>query len=308
METVIVVEDLWKRFRTPFRRRLVEAVRGVSFSVERGEVFGFLGPNGAGKTTTIKVMTGLVRASGGRVSILGSVPDDIRVRERMGFLPEQPYFYDYLTASEIMDTFGRLCGLSGKERTARSDALLARVGLWEARSRRLRKFSKGMLQRLGLAQALLNDPDVVILDEPMSGLDPIGRHEVRDLILELKAKGKTVFFSSHILSDVEALCDRVVVLNRGEVKARGRLSELLTSGAKEVEIVVGAVDSRGVASGLPEGVLVAEAGGGCQRIICPVAVRETVLQVLLQGGFSVLSVNERKASLEELVMGVFAGQ
>jgi len=199
---VIEVRHLRKTFRSPLALKKIRAVKDVSFTVGRGQIFGFLGPNGAGKTTTIKVLTSLIRPSSGDVSILGGNPDDLRVRMKIGYLPETPNFYDYLTAREFLDIMGRFYGIDRKQRRKKVDELLELVGLTYAARRKLRKFSKGMLQRVGIAQALIGDPELVILDEPMSGLDPIGRREVREIITGLKAKGRTVFFSSHILSDI----------------------------------------------------------------------------------------------------------
>ncbi len=223
----IEVRDLLKTYRTPFRRRKVEALRGVSFSVERGQVFGFLGPNGAGKTTTIRVLMGLIRATSGSCAIMGLELPSRAARSRVGFLPEQPYFYDYLTVGELLDLAGRLFGLDAATRRKRADELIVKVGLDRARGQNLKKFSKGMMQRAGLAQALMNDPDVVVLDEPTSGLDPVGRKEVRELILELRDAGKTVFFSSHILSDVETVADQIAIVARGQIQSHGTPRELV---------------------------------------------------------------------------------
>jgi ABC-2 type transport system ATP-binding protein len=224
---VIDVRDLRKVYRTPFRRRRSQALNGVSFSVGRGEIFGFLGPNGAGKTTTIRVLMGLIKASAGSAHVFGHAVPSREARMRLGFLPEQPYFYDYLTVEELLDLVGRLFGLDRATRTRRAGELIERVGLARARDQSLKRFSKGMMQRAGLAQALMNDPDLVVLDEPMSGLDPIGRKDVRDLIVELRERGKTVFFSSHILTDVEAVADRVAIVARGEIRAQGSPAELV---------------------------------------------------------------------------------
>jgi ABC-2 type transport system ATP-binding protein len=226
-ELAIEVRDLVKTYRTPFRRRKVEALRGISFQVEHGKVFGFLGPNGAGKTTTIRVLMGLIRASGGGCKIMGHALPSRTARSRVGFLPEQPYFYDYLTVAELLDLAGRLFGLDGATRRKRADELIVKVGLDRARGQNLKKFSKGMMQRAGLAQALMNDPDVVVLDEPTSGLDPAGRKEVRELILELRDAGKTVFFSSHILSDVETVADEIAIVARGQIQSQGAPRELV---------------------------------------------------------------------------------
>ncbi len=226
-DLAIDVRDLQKTYRTPFARRKVEALRGVSFEVQRGHIFGFVGPNGAGKTTTIRTLMGLIRPSAGSASILGQKIPSRAARYKVGFLPESPYFYDYLTVGELLDLAGRLFGVPGPLRKQRADELIVRVGLDRARTQSLKKYSKGMLQRAGLAQALMNDPELVVLDEPMSGLDPIGRKEVRELILSLRDHGKTVFFSTHILSDVEAITDRVAIIARGKLQAHGTPSELV---------------------------------------------------------------------------------
>ena len=237
-DLAIDVHDLSKTYRTPFRRKKVEALRGVTFTVERGKIFGFVGPNGAGKTTTIRTLMGLIRPTGGSAKILGHAIPSRAARFKVGFLPESPYFYDYLTVGELLDLAGRLFGVPRDVRSKRADQLIERVGLGRARTLSLKKFSKGMLQRAGLAQALMSDPELVVLDEPMSGLDPIGRKEVRDLILELRDQGKTVFFSTHILSDVEAITDRVAIIARGELQAHGTPAELVSQRLQGVDVVV----------------------------------------------------------------------
>jgi ABC-2 type transport system ATP-binding protein len=238
VEAVIAVRDLRKTYRTPLRRKKVEALRGVTFEVKRGHIFGFVGPNGAGKTTTIRTLMGLIRPSGGVATILGHAIPNRAARRAVGFLPESPYFYDYLTIDELLDLTGRLFGLAADVRRKRAGELIERVGLGRARTQNLKKFSKGMLQRAGLAQALMNDPEIVVLDEPTSGLDPIGRKEVRDLILELRERGKTVFFSSHILTDIEAIADHVAIVARGQLQAQGTPSELVKRTLLGVDIVV----------------------------------------------------------------------
>jgi ABC-2 type transport system ATP-binding protein len=237
-ELAIDVRGLAKTYRTPFARKRVEALRGVTFSVERGQLFGFVGPNGAGKTTTIRVLMGLVRPSAGSATLLGHPLASGAARARIGFLPESPYFYDYLDVTELCDLTGRLFGLAPAVRKRRADELIEKLGLGHARNISLKKFSKGMLQRAGLAQALINDPELVVLDEPMSGLDPIGRKEVRDLIVELRDAGKTVFFSTHILSDVEAITDRVAIIARGQLQSIGTPGELVSRSLTAVDIVV----------------------------------------------------------------------
>lgn len=243
----IRIEGLTKEFRLGFSRRRSVAVRGLDLDVEQGEIFGFLGPNGAGKTTTIKILLGLIYPTSGTAWILGREIGDVAVKSQVGFLPESPYFYEYLTAEEFLTFYGQLFGLGGASLARRIDELLEMVSLTDARRLQLRKFSKGMLQRVGLAQALINDPQLVILDEPMSGLDPIGRRDVRDIILRLRDKGKTVFFSTHILPDVEMICDRVGILVKGHLQAVGAVSELVgASAVTSIEIMVECLPDVGV--------------------------------------------------------------
>jgi ABC-2 type transport system ATP-binding protein len=239
MPAAIATEGLTKDYRVGFwRPRPYRALDRLTLAVEPGEVFGFLGPNGAGKTTTLKLLMQLVFPTSGTATILGRPPGDPSMKRRIGFLPENPSFYDHLTAEELLAYFAALFGYRGAERRRRVARLLDLVGLGAERRLPLRKFSKGMVQRVGLAQALLNDPEVIFLDEPMSGLDPLGRRDVRALILSLRDEGRTVFFSSHILADAEALCSRVAVLARGRLMTSGRLSDLLALGAGGWEVIV----------------------------------------------------------------------
>jgi ABC-2 type transport system ATP-binding protein len=238
-DAVIVAENLGKSYPTGFWRRKVRVLSDLSFSVYRNEIVGFLGPNGAGKTTTLKILNHLAFQDSGRVEIFGEDGErNPAVRRRIGFMPEQPYFYEYLTGKEFLSLCGHLTGMGRGEIASRTRMLLDRVGLGEAGGTAIRKYSKGMMQRLGLAQALLHDPELVILDEPMSGLDPMGRMEVRNLIRELKTAGKTVFFSSHIISDVEALCDRVIMLQKGRKTAEGTVEDLVGREIQYVEVVL----------------------------------------------------------------------
>ena len=224
----IEISGLTKDYQSGFwRKRSWRALDGLTLNVEQGEVLGFLGHNGAGKTTTLKLLTGLIFPTAGTATILGKPLGQPETFRHLGFLPENPYFYDYLTAQELLDYFAQFFPMTAADRVRRRDAVLESVGLVEFRHLPLRKFSKGMLQRLGIAQAILHQPEVVLLDEPMSGLDPTGRREVRDLIVQLKKEGRTVFFSTHILSDAEALCDRVAVLYRGRLVGAGRISDLV---------------------------------------------------------------------------------
>jgi ABC-2 type transport system ATP-binding protein len=271
------------------------ALDGLDLVVEPGQVFGLLGPNGAGKTTTLKLILGLLRPDRGEVRIFGE-PACPRVRSRVGYLPENPYFYDYLTAEEFLDFYGRLQGLSREERRTKIRATLERVGLADCASTALRKFSKGMVQRLGLAQAIQHDPELVILDEPMSGLDPIGRREVRDLILELRRSGRTVFFSSHILQDAEMICDRVAVLDRGRLRATGKLSDLVSSAVRWFEV---SVRVPALAPGFE--VLSSEGAEHLLRV-ADVEALSRLLDATRREGGVVLSVWPRRDTLEDLFL------
>ena len=234
----VEILGLEKTYTVGFWRKTNKiGLHSLNLEVHPGEVFGFLGPNGAGKTTTLKLLMGLIFPTAGTVRILDRDWRDPGVRSRIGFLPEQPYFYDYLTPSELLDYYGTLSGVSASDRRLRIPKLLERVGLAEQARVQLRKFSKGMLQRVGIAQAVLHEPEIVFLDEPMSGLDPIGRREIRDFIQALNREGKTIFFSTHILSDAEALCDRVAVLNRGELRGVGVVAELVSRKRGRVEVL-----------------------------------------------------------------------
>jgi ABC-2 type transport system ATP-binding protein len=236
--TAIEILGLEKTYSVGFWRKKPKcALKPLRLTVEEGEIFGFLGPNGAGKTTTLKLLMGLVFPTAGSARILGMEVDDPQMKAQIGFLPEQPYFYDYLTARELLNYYGQLSGVAPKERARKIDEVLLRVGLPDVGGVQLRKFSKGMLQRVGIAQAILHDPKLVFFDEPMSGLDPMGRREVRDLMEQLKHEGKTVFFSTHILSDAEALCDRVAIIHHGELRGVGAVADLTSSVHGKVEIV-----------------------------------------------------------------------
>jgi ABC-2 type transport system ATP-binding protein len=245
----LATQELTKDFAVGFwRKRPYRALDRLTLDVEPGEVFGFLGPNGAGKTTTLKLLMQLVFPTSGRAEMLGRPVGDLAVKRRIGYLPENPYFYDYLTAEELLVYFGGLFGYRGPAGRARASRLLDEVGIGAERRLQLRKFSKGMLQRVGIAQALVNDPELVIFDEPMSGLDPLGRRDVRALILRLRDRGCTVFFSSHVLSDAEALCNRVAILARGRLVATGRLTDMLAFRATGWELVVAGLTDAQVAA------------------------------------------------------------
>jgi len=257
----IETEKLGKEHRIGFWRKRICALSQLDLTVHEGEVFGYLGPNGAGKTTTLKLLTGLLQPTSGEARILGRPPGDVRAKEQIGFLPEQPNFYEYLTGRELLNFYGQLLGLDRSIRRERIESLVLQLRIESALDLQLRKYSKGMLQRLGLAQALLNDPRLVLLDEPMSGLDPVGRREVLDLLLRLKSEGRTVFFSSHIIPDVEVVCDRVGILVGGRLVAQGPLDESLGARIASIEVtasqvsteVMGELDHLLVAHPVPRG-------------------------------------------------------
>ncbi len=302
----IEIQGLTKDYQAGFwRRRRVRALDHLNLSVNQGETFGFLGPNGAGKTTTLKLLMRLIFPTSGRAEILGRPFDDIAMHQRIGYLPENPYFYDYLTAEEFLMYSARLFGLSRQAAAGRVDDLLRVVGLTEARRLQLRKFSKGMLQRAGIAQALINDPEIVFLDEPMSGLDPIGRREIHDMILKLRRDGKTVFFSSHILPDVEALCDRVGILFRGQLKGCGRLDELLTQDSSAMELVVGHFDAalESLLSSLATDVQIA--GNILRAKLADQEALYRALDAVRQHGGHVLHVLPLKESFEDYFVKLF---
>lgn len=234
MATAVKTEGLTKTYRLLMQKEPVNAVSDLNLEVNEGEIFGFLGPNGAGKTTTIKMLLGLAYPSAGSAWVLGMPAGDIEIKKVISYLPETPYFYDYMNPQELLDFYARLFGLSGAVRAERIESLLKLVGLYDNRYKPLNQFSKGMLQRAGIAQALINDPKLLFFDEPTSGLDPIAHAEIRDLILRLRDEGRTVFLSSHQLSDVELVCDRVAILNRGNMLKIGKLDELLVGGSVEV--------------------------------------------------------------------------
>jgi ABC-2 type transport system ATP-binding protein len=306
MERVIEIKDLTKDYETGFwRKRKVRALDGLSLSVDQGEVFGFLGANGAGKTTTLKLLMRLIYPTAGSASILGSDIGAVAMHHRIGYLPENPYFYDYLTAREFLEYCCELFGYGRSERRKRTEHLLRRVHLDEKRwNTQLRKFSKGMLQRVGLAQAIINDPEVVFLDEPMSGLDPIGRREVRDLIASLRQEGKTVFMCSHILSDIEVLCDRVAILKRGKLAHLGLLDELRQAAGSDnfVEVVVAGTSLEALSLHLPDaqGILITQTASGLRIQVAEEIDVDRVIVALRKAGGRLVSVQPVRQSLEEL--------
>ncbi len=293
----IEIQGLEKTYSVGFWRKQPKcALKPLHLDVEDGEVFGFLGPNGAGKTTTLKLLMGLMYPTAGSARILGMELNDPRMKAQIGFLPEQPYFYDYLTARELLDYYGRLSGVAAKDLPPRITTVLERVGLSGSSNVQLRKFSKGMLQRAGIAQAILHDPKIVFLDEPMSGLDPMGRREVRDLMAQLKQEGKTVFFSTHILSDAEALCDRVAVLHQGELRGIGTVADLTAKTQGKIEIIWQGAQLPAALKTLG---VVPRISGDTARAEIQDSQLDAALDALRGGRCRIISVNPVRGTLEE---------
>lgn len=293
----IEILGLEKTYSVGFwRKRPKVALKPLHLNVEDGEIFGFLGPNGAGKTTTLKMLMGLVYPTAGSARILGKAINDPETKAQIGFLPEQPYFYDYLTANELLAYYGKLSGVSSADLASRIPAMLERVGLASSAHVQLRKFSKGMLQRVGIAQAILHDPKIVFLDEPMSGLDPMGRREVRDLMDQLKREGKTVFFSTHILSDAEALCDRVAIVNQGELRGIGAIADLTSSVAGKVEIIW---QGHALPSALKSLGAEYHLSGDTSRAVLPEASQDRAIDALRRENLHIISLAPVRTSLEE---------
>lgn len=295
----IEIENLSKEYPYGFLNlKKKRSLEGLTMQVQEGEVFGFLGPNGAGKSTTIKLLMRLIFPTAGTARVLGKSINDVRMHAQLGYLPEQPYFYDYLTAAEVLDYFARFHGLSASDRSTRVQKLLRKVGLETAGKIQLRKYSKGMLQRVGLAQAILHDPPVVVLDEPMSGLDPLGRREVRDIILELKQEGRTVLFSTHILSDAEMLCDRVGVIVGGKLRGVGAPDEIvgIKSAGMEILFELSGVEAK------PAMLEKATRTGDRYRVSISENELYPALESLKASGARILSVSQVKPTLEDFFL------
>lgn len=304
-EAVIKTVNLSKRYSGFWSKTAVDAVKNLSLEVKKGEIFGFLGPNGAGKTTTIKVLLGIIYPTQGEAYVLGKPAGDHEVHHRLSYLPENPYFYDYMTGTEILDFYARLFGIPEPDRSKRVHELLDRVGLSRAANQPLRNYSKGMQQRIGLAQCLLNNPDLLILDEPTAGLDPIAHIDIRDMILELRDQGKTLFISSHQLSDVEAVCDRVAILNKGDLVQMGRMDELLSGG--HVEMV-----AEKVSNGIVE--QIQALGGRASMHDSRLHVQQPddgsidkVIHLVLSNGGHIVSVVPHRRTLEDLFVETIQG-
>lgn len=306
MENVIEIHGLSKQYEKGFLvKKKTLALDALTLEVKGGQIFGFLGGNGAGKTTTIKILMSLIFPTAGSARILGRDIRDVKMHRRIGYCPENPYFYDYLTANELMDYFGRLFGFDAATRKAKTDELLTAVGLEEKdRKRQLRKYSKGMLQRVGLAQSLINEPELLFLDEPMSGLDPVGRREIRELIAAQRAKGVTVFMSTHILSDIEALCDEVAILRKGRLAASGSLSDLLANeaAARAMEIRVQGLSADAIRDEIEfiaDATMTSTPDGASIQIVDEADI-DAVLKVTRQAGGKLVSVAAVRQSLEDL--------
>lgn len=325
---VVRTENLTKEFdsfrfnplirRHPlFRPKQIKALDGLNLQIEKGEIFGYLGPNGAGKTTTFKLLLGLIFPTSGTAWVLGKHIKDVRFKREVGFLPEQPYFYDYLTGEEFLDFYAQLFRFDKRTRKRKVHNLLKAVGLEEAESIQLRKFSRGMLQRIGIAQALINDPELVILDEPLSGLDPVGRKEVRDIILRLKSEGRTVVFSSHVLSDVEALCNRIGILMQGRLQRVERLDEFLNLEVESIEMTISGlngIDREAIQ--FLGGQIIRERSWGNRTVIAVHGVSSPageaaiarILSSVRESGAKLVSMMSRTQSLEDVFVRLNSAQ
>jgi len=304
---IVRVDGIVKDFRPGLGIRPKRVLHGVSFAVREGEIYGFVGPNGAGKTTTLKVLMGLIRPTAGTARILGHDVTDSAFREHIGFLPENPYFYTFLTARELLRFYARLSGVAGSRLDERVEASIEMVGLEHAPDERLSHYSKGMLQRVGIAQALIHDPSVVFLDEPMSGLDPVGRKDIRDIVLRLKAEGRTVFMNTHILSDVEMICDRVAIIVQGRIRYEGQIQNFLKGDDLQSDIVLeGLSPDRATLLEERFGATVRTVGNQFEVRVAVDRVR-SLLEAVLSEGADVLSVTQRGISLEQIFLEAVEG-
>ena len=299
-QPVLEIKGLRKTYKGHLSLTSREVVRGLDLAIAESEVFGLLGQNGAGKTTTIKMILSLIFPDAGTIEIFGRGNLSIATRSRIGFLPENPYFYDYLTGREFLGFYGQLFGYSRAERRRRAEEVLEKVGMSGRADIQLRKYSKGMLQRIGMAQALINDPDFVILDEPMSGLDPIGRREFRDIILDLKARGKTVFFTSHILSDTEAICDRIGILKEGRIGVSGRLSDLLSPTVRSWDVSYAGPAFETLAPAGFGGAVISARGRETLVRVDQERDLNRILEAVKGSGGTLISVSPRRETLEDL--------
>jgi ABC-2 type transport system ATP-binding protein len=299
-QVVIRTEGLSKTYRTGFwKTKPVLALNNLNLEVFENEIFGCLGPNGAGKSTTLKLLMSLIYPTAGRAEILGESVLRLAARRHLGYLPESPYFYEYLTAEEFLTYYGSFFGFSKSELKSRVDHFLKLTDVFHARKLQLRKFSKGMLQRVGIAQAIIGDPKVVFLDEPMSGLDPIGRREVRNLILQLKREGKTIFFSTHILNDVETLCDRIAILNRGMVIGSGTLNELFDREVSHVEVVISGIPADSLRELVGPAASVSQSGNSLRLELSAQALLSRIVAEIEQASGKIISINPVRQTMED---------
>ncbi len=308
MTPAIEIKHLTKKFRSGFLMRELTALSDLNLNIAPGTAFGFLGPNGAGKTTTIKLLAGLIHATSGEALIFGKPVSDLSVRMKIGFLPERPYFYDYLSGQEYLHFCGELFGMTFKERDKKISGLLDLVGLKDKAGEQLRRYSKGMLQRIGLAQALINDPELVILDEPMSGLDPIGRKEVRDIILHLKERGKTVFFSTHVLSDAEMICDQVGIIIKGKLQCVGDLETFLNPKICSIEVSIKGISEETLSRVDPRVSSTKIADKTYLLKVDDEAILPKLLAFLHREKAQIISIIPHKETLENLFMEEIRGQ
>ena len=300
MQVVVSIKGLSKTYTAGFwKTKRVVALENLTLQVHENEVFGYLGPNGAGKSTTLKLLMSLIFPTSGTAEILGSPVSEVSTRQQIGYLPENPYFYEYLTAEEFLSFYTGLFGFSPSETKERVAYYLKLTDTFHSRKLQLRKFSKGMMQRIGIAQALINDPRVIFLDEPMSGLDPIGRREVRDLILKLKSEKKTIFFSTHILNDVETLCDRVAVLSRGKLIGSGKLSELISKEVKYIEVLISGLSYELARNLIDPTIPITESGSILRVEIGPEAKLSDIVNPVENAQGKVLSVNPVRQTMED---------
>jgi ABC-2 type transport system ATP-binding protein len=303
---IVKVENIVKDFRPGFGLVRKRVLHGISFSVQQGEIFGFVGPNGAGKTTTLKILMGLIHAQGGRATVLGHDISENEYRRHVGFLPENPYFYDFLTGTEFLNFYAKVSGVPAQKRPDRVAMLLEQVGLAYAGQSRLRTYSKGMLQRIGIAQAIVHDPDIVFLDEPMSGLDPIGRKEIRDLILRLNGEGKTIFMNTHILSDVEMLCHRVAIIVNGRIRYAGRSEEFLASKERSADVVLARLPADAVTIVEDRFGAPMRGRGDHVEMRIPEKSVKDLLRLALDTGAEIVSVTPHRVSLEAIFLTAVA--
>lgn len=301
MEAALKIDNLHKSFPTGFIPKKKKVLKGITLDVGKGEIFGYLGPNGAGKTTTLKCILELIHPDKGTIEILGHPFSSLKAKEKTGYLPENPYFYDYLNASEFLDFYSQLCPHSKPHNFKKINSLLKMVGLEKVSHLQLRKFSRGMLQRVGLAQAILNDPSLLLLDEPLGGLDPIGRKEIRDIILRLKEEGKTVFLCSHIIQDIEMICDKVAILGNGQIINQGKLQDLISEKIHFTEVALSGVNPKEL-EGLGE--ITSIHRGRIFLKVFDEEKKEKVIQVVQSRKGTLHSLTPRTETLEDLFVGM----